>query len=546
MKTKYIFITGGVCSGLGKGIAAASIGALLKSSGLKVNIQKLDPYLNVDPGTMSPYQHGEVFVTKDGAETDLDLGHYERFIDIELTKLSSISSGQIYKTVLDKEREGEYLGKTVQAVPHITDTIKNFIKKSAKESKADISICEIGGTVGDIEGEPFLEAARQMHNEEGSSNVIFIHLVLLPYLKTSKELKTKPAQASVRELRASGINPDVILCRADEKISKEHLKKVSLFGDVSLDAVIPAPTVNSIYEVPLNFEKYNLSGILCKLLDTKKCHIPKLSSWKNLIKLINSDLPEVNIALVGKYTKLHDAYLSVIEAVKSAAYANKVKVNLLWVDSERLEDKNKSEKEFKLLKKANGVIIMGGFGNRGIEGKILTAKYVRENNIPYLGICLGMQIAVIEFARNVLGIKDANSPEFNKRIKNQIIHLMENQKGIYQKGGTMRLGNYDCILDRKSKTYKAYQKEKIQERHRHRFEFNPKYKKDIQKAGLKIVGTNPQSGLCEIVELENHPFFVGVQFHPEFKSRPLKAHPLFKTLLKASVLTGKLNKNKNI
>jgi CTP synthase len=539
MKTKYIFVTGGVCSGLGKGIAAASIGTLLKSAGLKVNIQKLDPYLNVDPGTMSPYQHGEVFVTKDGAETDLDLGHYERFIDIELTKLSSVSSGQIYKTVLDKERDGEYLGKTVQAVPHITDTIKNFIRKSAKESKADISICEIGGTVGDIEGEPFLEAARQMHNEEGRGNVVFVHLVLLPYLKTSKELKTKPAQASVRELRASGINPDIILCRADEKISKEHLKKVALFGDVSLEAVIPAPTVSSIYEVPLNFEGHNLSDILCKLLETKKCHIPKLSNWQNLLELINSDLPEVNIALVGKYTELHDAYLSVIEAVKSAGYANKVKTNLLWVDSEKLEDEKKLEKEYKTLKKANGIIIMGGFGNRGVEGKILTAKYARENRVPYLGICLGMQIAVIEFARNVLGVKDANSPEFNKKTKNQVIHLMENQKGIYQKGGTMRLGNYDCVLDKSSKAYKAYKKVKTEERHRHRFEFNPKYKKDMERAGLKIAGTNPQSGLCEVVELKDHPFFIGVQFHPEFKSRPLKAHPLFRDLVEASILNKK-------
>jgi len=535
MKTKYIFITGGVCSGLGKGIAAASIGTLLKSAGLKVNIQKLDPYLNVDPGTMSPYQHGEVFVTKDGAETDLDLGHYERFIDIELTKFSSVSSGQIYKTVLDKEREGEYLGKTVQAVPHITDTIKNFIRKSAKGSKADISICEIGGTVGDIEGEPFLEAARQMHNEEGRGNVLFVHLVLLPYLETSKELKTKPAQASVRELRASGINPDIILCRADQKIGKEHLKKVALFGDVPENAVIPAPTVSSIYEVPLNFNKHKMTELICGLLESDKCKKPELSKWEKLVGLINSDLPEVNVALVGKYTELHDAYLSVMEAVKSAGYANKAKVNLLWVDSEKIEDKKKSEKEYKTLEKADAVIIMGGFGNRGIEGKILTAKYARENKLPYLGICLGMQIAVIEFARNVLGIKDATSPEFSDKSKNYVIHLMEEQKKIFKKGGTMRLGNYDCVVKKDSKAYKAYKKENIQERHRHRFEFNPKYKKDMEKAGLKIVGTNPQSGLCEIVELEGHPWFVGVQFHPEFKSRPLRAQPLFRDLVKVAI-----------
>ncbi len=532
--TKYIFITGGVCSGLGKGIAASSMGMLLKSAGFKVGILKLDPYFNIDPGTMSPYQHGEVFVTKDGAETDLDLGNYERFIDVELTALSSISSGKIYNDVLNKERRGDYLGGTIQVVPHITDTIKRFVRESAKKLKVDIMICEVGGTVGDIEGEPYLEAARQMHREEGSENILFVHLVLLPYLKASKELKTKPAQASIKELRRSGISPDIILCRADEKIKKEHLKKISLFGDVDEEAVIAAETVSTIYEVPLNFDKYNVTGLICKRLNSK-CKKVNLTNWKNLIKVINSDLKEVKIALVGKYVELEDAYFSVIEAVKSAGYANNVKVNIIWVDSEKLENKQKSEKEWKKLKKAQGVIVMGGFGLRGIEGKITTAKYARENKIPYLGICLGMQIAVIEFARNVLNLKDANSLEFNKKTKQPVINLMEDQKGILKKGGTMRLGNYECELKKGSEVQKVYKKDKILERHRHRYEFNSKYKKEIEKAGLKIVGENPKTGLCEIVELNGHPWFVGVQFHPEFKSRPTKPHPLFDGLIKAVI-----------
>ncbi len=538
--TKYIFITGGVCSGLGKGIAAASLGLLLKSAGFKVGIQKLDPYLNVDPGTMSPYQHGEVFVTADGAETDLDLGHYERFIDINLTSLSSVSSGMIYDTVLQKERRGDYLGRTIQVVPHITDKIKSFIKESAKSLKADIMICEIGGTVGDIEGEPYLEAARQMHREEGSENVLFVHLVLLPYLKASKELKTKPAQASIRELRGSGISPDVILCRADEKIKKEHLKKISLFGDVDENAVIPAPTVETIYEVPLNFEKYKITSLICKKLSLKNKGV-NISSWESFVDVVKSDLPKIKIALVGKYIELEDAYLSVVEAVKSAGYANKVGVDLVWVDSEKLEDKKSEKSEFEKLKSANGVIVMGGFGKRGIEGKIKTAKYARENNVPYLGICLGMQIAVIEFARNVLGLKDANSLEF-KKTKNPVISLMEEQKKVKGLGGTMRLGDFECILKNGSKAKKAYKKEKIKERHRHRFEFNSKYKTKIENAGLDIVGVNPKTGLCEIVELKEHPWFVASQFHPEFKSRPTKPHPLFDGLLKASIKNSKNNK----
>lgn len=531
--TKYIFVTGGVCSGLGKGIAASSIGALLKAAGLKVGVQKLDPYLNVDPGTMNPYQHGEVFVTADGAETDLDLGHYERFIDEELTQLSSVSSGKIYTDILNKEREGMFLGKTIQVVPHITNTIKKFIKDAAQDMGAEIMICEIGGTVGDIEGEPFLEAARQMRSEEGHGNVCFVHLVLFPYLQSSKELKTKPAQASIRELRRSGINPDIILCRADESIKKEHLKKISLFGDIPEDAVLPAPTVGSIYEVPLNLESSKITNLICDHL-LMKCKKPELEKWEELVNKIKSDLQEVKIALVGKYTKLEDSYLSVIEAVKSAGYANDLKVKIIWVDTEEMEDDGTKAKELEKLRQAQGIIIMGGFGSRGIEGKIAAAKYARENKIPYLGLCLGMQIAVIEFARNVLGLKDANSMEFNKDTKNPVIHLMEDQKHIYKKGGTMRLGNYDCVLAKDSLSHQAYKEEKIVERHRHRFEFNSKYKDEMEKQGLKIVGINPKSGLCEIVENTNHPWFVGVQFHPEFKSRPLRPHPLFRDFIKAT------------
>jgi len=531
---KYIFITGGVCSGLGKGIAASSIGMLLKSAGLRVGVQKLDPYFNVDPGTMSPYQHGEVFVTKDGAETDLDLGHYERFIDVELNSYSSISSGKIYNDVLEKERKGDYLGKTIQVVPHITDTIKKFIRESAEALEAEVMICEVGGTVGDIEGEPYLEAARQMHREEGSDNVMFVHLVLLPYLGASKELKTKPAQASIKELRRSGINPDIILCRADHEIGENHLRKISLFGDVPEEAVIPAPTVSSIYEVPLNFERHKITEIICGHM-MAKCERPNLTSWKTFIDKIHSDLKDVNIALVGKYVELEDAYLSVIEAVKSASYANNAKANIIWVDSEKLENEESHKEEFEKLKQADGIIVMGGFGNRGIEGKIMTAKYAREKKVPYLGICLGMQIAVIEFARNVLGFKEANSLEFDENTKDAVIHLMEEQKTVRKKGGTMRLGNYACDLKRGTKTQETYNEEHILERHRHRFEFNPKYKDKMEKAGLEVVGVNPESGLCEIVELKDHPWFVGSQFHPEFKSRPLRPHPLFYGLVKAAL-----------
>ena len=531
---KYIFVTGGVCSGLGKGIAASSIGMLLKSSGYRVVIQKMDPYLNIDPGTMNPYQHGEVFVTHDGAETDLDLGHYERFIDEELSAISSVSTGQIYRDVLEKERGGDYLGKTIQIIPHITNAIKESIRKCAEDSDAEIMICEIGGTVGDIEGEPFLEAARQLHNEEGHQNVLFVHLVLLPYLKNSEELKTKPAQASVRELRRTGINAGIILCRADEPIEKNHLEKIALFCDVLIEAVIPAMTVKSIYEVPINFENYNITSQVAKRLNLpdKKSDIAR---WRQFVEKINSDLPEIKIALIGKYTELKDAYLSVVEAVKAASCHNNLKVNLAWIDSDKMENDGKdAEDEWEKLKQASGVIVMGGFGKRGIEGKIIVAKYARENSIPYFGICLGMQIAAIEFARNVLGLKDAHSVEFNEQTKNPVIYFIAGQEQIKKKGGTMRLGDYECVMNKSSKSYLAYGSENVVERHRHRYEFNNEYEKSFEENGMMIAGKNPQSGLCEILENKNHPWFVGVQFHPEFKSRPLSPHPLFSDFVRAS------------
>lgn len=531
---KFIFVTGGVCSGLGKGVAGASIGMLMKAAGHKVAMQKLDPYLNVDPGTMNPYQHGEVFVTKDGAETDLDIGHYERFIDEEFTALSSVSTGQVYQRVLDKEREGGYLGKTIQIVPHITDTIKDYIRTCAKTSGADVFICEIGGTVGDIEAEPYLEALRQLHHEEGHHNVLFVHLVLLPYLKSSGELKTKPAQASVRELRKIGINADIIMCRFDaDAIEQEHLEKIALFCDVPQEAVIPAPTISSIYDIPLNFNKANIVKIISEhfRIDYRE---PQLGTWQAFAEKIHKDLPVVQIALVGKYTGLKDAYYSVIEAVKAAGYFNDVKTELVWIDSEKLEKGGaESEEEWKRLRAVKGIVVMGGFGKRGVEGKIAVAKYARENNVPYLGLCLGMQVAAIEFARNVLGLAGANSTEFDESAKDPVIYLMESQKDIHKKGGTMRLGDYECRVRKDSKSFAAYGAESVMERHRHRYEFNNAYKEAFEKNGMIVAGVNPQSNLCEILENTNHPWFVGTQAHPEFTSRPVRPHPLFRDFLKA-------------
>lgn len=529
---KYIFVTGGVCSSLGKGIASASIGNLLKASGFKVFTQKLDPYLNVDPGTMSPFQHGEVFVTDDGAETDLDLGHYERFIDTPLSRLSSTSTGQIYKEVLDRERQGDYLGGTIQIVPHITDEIKRRIRHAARESKCDIMLCEIGGTVGDIEGQPFIEAMRQMRNEEGAENTLFIHLTLLPFLKSSNELKTKPTQLSVRTLQSMGIHPDMILLRADDKIEKKHLVKISHFCDVKPEAVIPAPTVKSIYEVPLNFQQYNVVETLCKRLSLKY-QAPDLSEWQSMVTRINGSTKEILIGLAGKYNELDDAYLSVVEAIKSASFFHQRKPKIVWIDAEKIEAGD--SKEWKRLHQVDGVVVPGGFGVRGTEGKILVAQYCREEKVPYLGLCLGAQIMTIEFSRNVAGIKGATSEEFSPRAKNKVVHFLPGQHEMRAKGGTLRLGSWPCRVKKGTHAYKAYQKELIDERHRHRYEFNNEFRPVLEKHGLIFSGISPDHELMEIVEIKDHPFMVGSQFHPEFKSRPNRPHPLFREFIKTAL-----------
>ncbi len=525
---KYIFVTGGVCSSLGKGIASASIGALLKASGLKVFTQKLDPYLNIDPGTMSPFQHGEVFVTDDGGETDLDLGHYERFIDTNLSKLSSVTTGKVYGEVLDKERKGSFLGRTIQIIPHITNAIQDKITTAAEKSGCDIMLVEIGGTVGDIEGLPFLEAIRQLRHRLGAENTCFVHLTLLPYLGASKELKTKPTQASVRELRSIGIQPDFILTRADYPIKKEHIKKISLFCDVEEKYVIPAQTVDSIYQVPLFLEKYNITQLVADKLALGKLK-PKLKEWKDFSKKITGKRKNLKIALVGKYTGLDDAYLSVIESLKIAcAHENRV-LSLLWVSAEKLEENDKST--WKSLKSADGILVPGGFGIRGTEGKIIAAKYARENDIPYLGLCLGMQIMTIEFARAMLKNPKITSEEFDEENisgkENHIIHFLPDQSKDRDKGGTLRLGSYECKIQKGTKTFDLYKKTLIEERHRHRFEFNNKFKKELESSGMIFSGINPQQNLVEIAEIKGHRFMIGSQFHPEFKSRPFKPHPLF-------------------
>ena len=528
---KFIFITGGVVSGLGKGMTAASLGRLLKNRGYKVANQKLDPYINVDPGTMSPYEHGEVFVTEDGAETDLDLGHYERFTDENLTGNSSITSGKIYLEVIEKERRGDYLGKTVQVIPHITDAIKEKIYNFKKQG-VDIVITEIGGTVGDIESQPMLEAIRQIGIEQKEVDTVFIHVTLLPYISGSNELKSKPTQHSVKELQSLGIMPDILVCRADETIPDKMKEKIALFCNVKKENVIENKTVDNLYELPLMLEKEGLATAVCKKLNLKNKE-PENSEWEKLIEKIKSVKDKtVNIAIVGKYTKLEDSYLSVIESIKHAGYENKVKTNVELVDSEKINVSNVKD----MLKKYNGIIVPGGFGNRGINGMIEAIKYSRENKIPFLGICLGMQMAVIEFAKDVLKLEDVNSEEFKPDAKNLVIHIMEEQKNIYKKGGTMRLGAYPCKLVENSKVKKLYKQDMIEERHRHRFEYNNDYREQMEKAGLKIAGVSPDGNLVEIVELENHPYFVGCQFHPEFKSRPNKPHPLFVELVAKSMI----------
>ena len=532
-KPKFIFVTGGVCSSLGKGIVAASTAAILKSAGVKVAIMKMDPYLNVDPGTMSPFQHGEVFVLNDGAETDLDLGHYERFIDIPLSEYCSVSTGKVYSEVLHEEREGKYLGGTIQIVPHITSKLISRIELAAKKTGAEVMVIEIGGTVGDIEGEPFIEAIRQMKNKY-LKKILCMHLTLLPYLAASNELKTKPTQLSVRELRRLGVTADVIFCRADQKIPKKLLKKVSYFCDVPEEAVIPAETVSSIYEVPIRFEKFGLGKIVAQKLNLGNLKF-KFEEWEKGFEKIKNAKEGILIGLAGKYNELDDAYISVIEATKSAGYFCNRKIKIVWIDTEKIEEKDLEE--WKKLKEVQGIIVPGGFGTRGMEGKILVAQFCREHEKPYLGLCLGSQIMAIEFARHILKIKDATSEEFEDapKSKNHIVHFMDGQRHITHKGATMRLGAYPCVIKKGTLAHRVYAQNEISERHRHRYEFNNKYRDAFEKAGFIISGVSPDKHLVEIVELKNHPYMIGSQFHPEFLSRPFKPHPLFRGFVEAIV-----------
>lgn len=528
MAAKYVFVTGGVVSGLGKGITAASLGRLLKSRGLTVSVKKLDPYLNVDPGTMNPIQHGEVFVTDDGAETDLDLGHYERFIDVNLTQNSSVTSGKVYWNVLQKERQGDYDGGTVQVIPHITDEIKRRIGLDSE--KYDVHIVEIGGTVGDIEGLPFLEAIRQFAIQHGRRDCLFLHVTLVPYIAASQELKTKPTQHSVKELLSLGIQPDIIVCRSDRHLPSELKDKIALFCNIKRDCVIENCDVPLLYEAPLVLEEEGLASIVCREFGFENLK-PDLSAWTNIVEVLRHPDVTVNIALVGKYVELHDAYLSVAEALKHGGIPCRAAVNIQWIDSEEVTDETAAA----VLKDADGILVPGGFGSRGIEGKIAAARYARENNVPYLGICLGMQIAVIEFARHVLGYADANSAEIEPTTTHPVIDLMPDQRDIEQRGGTMRLGQYPCVLDIRSRSYQAYGEELIYERHRHRYEFNNDYREQLEAAGLMLAGVSPDKHIVEMVEIPTHPWFVACQFHPEFKSRPNRPHPLFHGLVAAAV-----------
>jgi len=530
--TKFIFVTGGVVSGLGKGITAASLGRLLKARGLKIAAQKLDPYINVDPGTMSPFQHGEVFVTEDGAETDLDLGHYERFIDEDLNQYSNLTTGKVYWNVLEKERAGVYLGSTVQVIPHVTNEIKKFIYSVGEKGHADVVITEIGGTTGDIESQPFLEAIRQVSLEVGKENCLFMHVTLVPYIKSSGEHKSKPTQHSVKELRSLGISPDIIITRSDEPIEDDIKQKISLFCNVKLDCVIENITVPVLYEAPMMLEESRLSEIVCRELSLS-CKPCDMQDWISMLDRIKKRDKSVKIALVGKYVKLHDAYLSVAEALNHAGYENGCIVDIKWVDAEEV---NANSVEA-LLGDCKGILVPGGFGDRGIQGKIISARYAREQNIPYLGICLGMQIAVIEFAQKVLGLADANSSEFNADGCHSVIDFMPDQYGDMPKGGTMRLGAYPCNIKAGSMMEKAYGKDTIHERHRHRYEFNNQYRNEVEENGMVITGTSPDGRLVEAVEIPENDFFVGVQYHPEFKSRPNQAHPLFREFVKAALFT---------
>jgi CTP synthase len=536
---KYIFITGGVVSSLGKGITASSIGRLLKARGFKVNMIKIDPYLQIDAGTMSPYEHGEVFVTDDGGETDLDLGHYERFVDINLTSKNNITTGKIYWSVLTKERKGEYLGKTVQVIPHITNEIKDWIKELG--NGYDITIVEIGGTVGDIESLPFLEAIRQFKKDVGKENVLYIHVSLLPYIRTAGELKTKPTQHSVKELRGIGIQPDILVCRTEVPMGEKIREKLALFCDVDKEAVIEARDARTIYEVPLNLEKEGIGKLITKKLNLPEKE-PDLREWRAMVDRIINPMHEITIGIVGKYAELKDAYMSIIEALVHAGAKNDTRVNINWIQSEILEKEDYVEilNKFREDGKLDGILVPGGFGDRGIEGKINAANYARENNIPFLGICLGMQCAVIEYARNVCKLEGANSTEFDENTPHPVIDLLPEQKEVTQKGGTMRLGAYPAILKEETLAYKLYGKKEVYERHRHRYEVNPEYHGILEENGLVISGTSPDGRLAEFIEIQNHKYFIATQAHPEFKSRPNKPHPLFDGLVRAS-LSGKLN-----
>ena len=526
--TKYIYVTGGVVSSVGKGITAASIGKILKSRNVSVTIQKLDPYINVDPGTMSPYQHGEVFVTQDGAETDLDLGHYERFIDADLTAASSVTTGQIYSSIIAKERRGEFLGGTIQVVPHVTNEIKSRFREVAEQSKASVVIVEVGGTVGDIEGLPFLEAIRQMRSDMGRENILYVHVTLLPYLSSTQELKTKPTQHSVNELRRIGIQPDVIVCRSDHPITEEIRDKIALFCDVDRRAVVSLPTLSTTYETPLVLEEAGLCGLVMDMLDLPE-RSSDLRDWRELVEHMKEVNEPLHIGIVGKYVELHDSYISVREALRHAAVHHDRFVELHWISSEELERDGDAP-----LRSVQGVVVPGGFGVRGIEGMIVAARYARENGIPYLGLCLGMQVMVIEYARNVLSFDEANSTEFNEQTPYPVIDLLPGQRGVEDKGGTMRLGAYPCHLVKGSKAAMAYGEDVVYERHRHRFEFNNAFRDTLQSAGMVLSGLSPDGRLVEISELRDHPFMMGTQFHPEFHSRPNRPHPIFRQFIAAA------------
>lgn len=536
-KTKYIFVTGGVTSSLGKGILSASLARLLQARGYKVTIQKFDPYINVDPGTMNPYEHGECYVTEDGAETDLDLGHYERFLDIKTSQANNVTTGRIYSTVISKERRGDYLGKTVQVIPHITDEIKTCFTKLGESGEYDIIITEIGGTVGDIESLPYVEAIRQFKWDNGINDTMVIHLTLIPFLNASEELKTKPTQHSVKTLLESGIQPDVLVCRTEHSLSKDIRKKLALFCNVKMNSVIEAIDAQSIYDVPLHMLKENLDKVVLAKLKLPNKSEPRMDDWKAFLQRLKNPVSEVNVAVVGKYTELPDAYKSITESLKHAGAANECGVNITMISSEYLNEDNVEEK----IKDFDAVLVAPGFGHRGIEGKIKTIQFARENSIPFLGICLGMQCAVIEFTRHVMGHKDAHSTEMDPNTKNPVIGLMDEQKTITDKGGTMRLGAYKCELKKGSKAFSIYGEKNITERHRHRFEFNNDYKAEMEKAGLKSVGINPANDLVEIVELKEHPFFIGTQFHPEYRSTALNPHPLFVHFVQAANMFHQVN-----